>query len=132
MSNSLWSKRLLRYGGIALVIAVLLYLVWVGSNGWDFSTICAGVGLVLFVAAMIYLKQMDIKADRNIAQRIRAEYSSESQPQVFEIYDHLKTRELEYLFLKVLDDAKGNLNEVKKLAALAESIGWKAFLENRW
>jgi hypothetical protein len=41
-------------------------------------------------------------------------------------------KELEYLFAKVLDDAKGDMREVKKLAAVAESIGWKAFLENRW
>ncbi len=49
-----------------------------------------------------------------------------------ELYDQLKAKELEYLFQKVLDDAHGNLDEARKLTGLAESIGWKAFLETRW
>ena len=43
-----------------------------------------------------------------------------------------RTKELEGLFLKILDDARGDVEQVKKLAALAESVGWKAFLENKW
>lgn len=132
MNINAWSKRLLRVIGIPLAIVLVLYLIWSGLNGWGSSDIVAGIGLVLVAGAMIYYKQLEIKADGNVAQRIRTEYSSEVQPQVFEIYQHLKTKELEYLFSKVLDDAKGDLNKVKKLAGLAESIGWKAFLENRW
>jgi hypothetical protein len=81
---------------------------------------------------MGYIRRVDVNADRNMVKRIRAEYPSESQPQVFEIYNHLKTKELEHLFSKVLDDAKGDLNQVKKLAGIAENVGWKAFLENHW
>lgn len=132
MNNAVWSKRLLKYGPIALVIVLLLYLAWVVSSGPGTGTVCAGVGIALFVAAMLYLLRMDIKSDRDITQRIRAEYSPEDQAQVFELYNHLKTKELEYLFLKVLDDAKGDLNQVKKLAALAEGLGSKAFLESHW
>ncbi len=132
MNNGVGSRRILRYGGIALAIVLILYLAWVISSGWGTSTLVAGIAVLLFVAAMIYLRQMDLRSDAQIKQRIRAEYLSESQPQVLELYEHLKTKELEYLFVKVLDDAKGNLNEVKKLAGLAESIGPKAFLETHW
>lgn len=132
MNNGVGSRRILRYGSIALAIVLILYLAWVVSSGWGASTLVAGVAVLLFIAAMLYLRQMDIKSDAQIKQRIRAEYPSESQPQVLELYDRLKTKELEYVFAKVLDDAKGNLNEVKKLAALAESIGSKAFLETHW
>ena len=81
---------------------------------------------------MFYYRQLDIKADREIAQRIKAEFPPESQSEVSDIYYGLKMKELEYLFVKVLDDAKGDMRQVRKLAALAQSIGWKAFLENRW
>ncbi len=132
MNNGVGARRILRYGGIALAIVLILYFAWVISSGWGTSTLVAGAAILLFVAAMIYLRQMDLRSDAQIKQRIRAEYPSQSQPQVLELYDHLKTKELEYLFVKILDDAKGNLNEAKKLAALAESIGSKAFLETRW
>ena len=132
MNKSIVSRRLLRYGGIAVVVALALYLLWVGLHGVGSAEILAGICLVLLIGGMIYLRQSDVRADANIARRIRAEYSSEAQPQVFAIYQHLKTKELEYLFLKILDDAKGDLKEVTKLAGVAESAGWKAFLENHW
>ena len=132
MRTGLSTKRILRYGGIALIIAVILYIGWIDWRGWVTNSICAGVGLVLFAAAMFYFRQLDVKADREIAQRIKAEFPPESQSEVFDIYYGLKIKELEYLFGKVLDDAKGDMREVRKLAALAQSIGWKAFLENRW
>ncbi len=132
MNKSNWSKRLSRYVGIPLAIVLVLYFIWDGSNGWGGWGICAGISLMLVAGAMIYLKRLENISERNIAQRIKAEYSPKIQPQVFKIYEHLKTKEFEGLFLKILDDAKGNLNEVKKLASVAESVGWKAFLENRW
>jgi hypothetical protein len=132
MNMSIWSKKLLRIAGIPVALALILYLIWSIWTGWDFADIVAGVGLVLVLGAMYYLQRMDIISERDITQRIRAEYPPESQPQIFEMYKHLKIKELEYLFAKILDDAHGNLNEVKKLTGLAESIGWKAFLENRW
>jgi hypothetical protein len=132
MNASVWSKRLLKYVGIPLVAGLVLYLLWDGSNGWGSSDIVAGIGLVLVLGGLLYLKQMEVTSERHVAQRIRAEYSPESQLQVFEIYKHLKTKDIEYLFLKVLDDANGDLSQVKKLAGLAESVGWKAFLENHW
>jgi hypothetical protein len=132
MNTNIWSKIILRYGGIALIIAVVLYIGWIGWNGWVTSSICAGIGLVLFAAAVFYYRQLDVKADREIAQRIKNEFPVESQSEVFGLYHGLKMKELEYLFAKVLDDAKGDMREVRKLTALAESLGWKAFLENRW
>ena len=132
MNNSIWSRRLLKYVGFPLVAVLVLYIIWDGSNGWGGAEIFTGIGLLLVAGAMIYLKQLENISEKNIAQRIRAEYPSESQPQVFKIYEHLKTKELEGLFLKMLDDAHGDLNEVKKFASIAESVGWKAFLENRW
>jgi hypothetical protein len=131
MNKSVWSKRAPRVVGM-LVIALILYLIWDSSSGRGGSEIIAGIGLALAVGALLYLKQMENTSERSVAQRIKAEYSPESQPQVFEIYQHLKIKELEGLFLKILDDAHGDLNQVKKLSSVAESMGWRAFLENHW
>ena len=126
MNKTRWSKRLLNYVGILLVIVLVVSLL-LGN-----SEIFTGIGLILVIGAMLYLKQMENVSEKAVSQKIKAEYSSELQPRVFEIYEHLKIKELEGLFLKILDDAKGDLNQVKKLAAVAEGVGWKAFLENRW
>ncbi len=132
MVRSIWSRRLLKYAALPAGAAVVLYLVWVASQGLGTANLCAGIGLLLFIVYMIDLKRSETRADRNIAQRIRAEYPTNDQPQVLELYDRLKSKELEYLFQKVLDDAGGNLVEARKLTGLAESIGWTAFLETRW
>ena len=132
MNKNSWSKRLLRYAGVPLVIALILYMIWDAANGWGFWEISAGIGLMLVIGAMLYLKQMENVSEKTVSQRIRAEYSSELQPQVFEIYEHLKIKELEGLFLKILDDANGDLGKVRRLASVAESVGWGAFLENHW
>jgi hypothetical protein len=132
MNKSGWSKRSLKFLGILLAISLVIYLLWDGSDGWGSSDIVAGLSLLLTIGAIIYQQQIDNKAERAVAQRIKTEYPSESQQQVFDIYRHLKTKELEGLFLKMLDDAKGDVNAIKKFAALAESIGWRAFLENHW
>jgi len=75
---------------------------------------------------------VEIKAEANVTRRIKAEYSAELQPQVFEIYERLKLKELEGLFLKILDDSRGDVKKVRELASLVESVGWKAFIENHW
>ncbi len=132
MNRSIWSKWLLKYAAIPVALILGLFLGWAILKGPQGADICAGVCLLLFIAIMIDLKRSEIRADNEVTRRIRAEYPAESQPKVFELYDRLKAKELEYLFLKVLDDAQGDLNEAKKLSGLAESVGWKAFLENRW
>ena len=81
---------------------------------------------------MLYLRRVEIKAEANVTRRIKAEYSAEIQPQVFEIYERLKLKELEGLFLKILDDSRGDVKKVRELASLVESVGWKAFIENHW
>lgn len=90
------------------------------------------LSLILVFGAIFYLRQMQSVSEKAVSQRIKAEYPTEVQPQVFEIYRHLKIKELEGLFLKILDDAKGDLGQVKKLASVAENVGWKAFLDNKW
>jgi hypothetical protein len=132
MNKSILSKRLLRYVSVPLVVVLVLYMVWGFINGRGLGNVCAGISLLLAIGAILYLKQMENRAEKNVAQRIRAEFSPESQAQVFEIYEHLKLKELEGLFLKILDDANGDVIKVKNLATVAESVGWKAFLENRW
>ncbi len=132
MEKLRWPKRLLKYAGIPLVIALALYILWGAVAGWGFNNVCAGIGLLLVAAAMLYLKQMQDTAEKHVAQRIKAEFPSESQPQVFAVYEHLKIKELEGLFLKILDDANGDLNKVKNLASIAENVGWKEFLGNHW
>jgi hypothetical protein len=81
---------------------------------------------------VLYLRRVEIKAEANVTRRIKAEYSAELQPQVFEIYERLKLKELEGLFLKILDDSRGDVKKVRELASLVESVGWKAFIENHW
>ncbi len=130
MKTGLSPKRILRYGGIALILALILYISW---RGWiTGSSIFAGILLVLFAAAILSFKLREVRADREIARRIKAELPPESQSEVFEIYHGLKMKELEYLFAKVLDDAKGDIREVRRLAALAQSTSSKAFLDNHW
>ena len=113
-------------------VGVLLVIVLIGSLFLGNSGVFTAVGLLLVVLAMLYLKQMEDVSERTVAQRIKAEYPSEIQAQVFEVYNHMKIKELEGLFLKVLDDSHGDINKVRKLASIAESVGWRAFLENHW
>ncbi len=130
--RSIWYKRLLRYAVVPIGVLMLLYLAWAVLRGPRSADIVAVIVLLLFAAVMIDLRRTDAKADRGIADRIRKEFPAESQPEVTELYNRLKTKELEYLFQKVLDDAHGDLNQARKLTGLAESIGWTAFLETRW
>src|SRR5512135_1701369 len=129
MYQSIWFRQLLKYGAIPIGAVAVLYLAWAVLRGQQGADICAGAGLLIFIAYMIGLRRSEVKAERSISQRIRAEYPAEAQPQVFELYERLKAKELEYLFEKVLDDAGGDLGKATKLAGLAETIGWKAFLE---
>jgi len=119
-------KKLPRTVAVLLVIALVISLL-LGN-----SEVCTGIGLLLVAGAMLYLKQMENVSERTVAQRIKAEYPSEIQPQVFGIYEHMKIKEFEGLFLKILDDSNGDVKKVEKLASIAESVGWRAFLENHW
>ena len=119
-------KKLPRTVAVLLVIALVISLL-LGN-----SEFCTGIGLLLVAGAMLYLKQMENVSERTVAQRIKAEYPSEIQPQVFGIYEHMKIKEFEGLFLKILDDSNGDVKKVEKLASIAESVGWRAFLENHW
>ena len=132
MNKSNWSQRVLKYAGVGIVIALVLSLVVDSSNGLGGSEIFTGIALLLAFVAILYLKNLGDVTEREVTRRVRAEYPKEIQPQVFEIYRHLKTRELEGLFTKILDDANGNADKVKKLASVAESVGWKAFIESQW
>lgn len=132
MNGNGWSKKSLRSLGFLLTTALVAYLLWDGSNGWGGSEFFTGIALALVLGAMFYIKQMEVKADKNVIERIKTEYPSELQAQVTETYQHLKIKELEGLFLKILDDADGDWGKLKKLAGVAESVGWKAFLENKW
>lgn len=132
MNGNQWSKRWLGYAGILLVIALVLSLWWDISDGLGGSEIFTTIGLLVVFGVIIYFKRMENASENIVSQRIRAEYPSEAQPQIFEIYEHLKRKELEGLFLKILEDANGDINKVNSLASLAESVGWKAFIENHW
>ncbi len=132
MWRSIWSRRLLKYAAIPVGVALVLYLTWAVLRGPRSADICVAAALLLFAAFLLNLWRAEVRADREIAQQIRAEYPPESQPELFDLYDRLKAKELERLFQKVLDDAHGDLKQAKKLTALAESVGWKAFLEERW
>ena len=132
MNTSGWSRRVLGILGILLAVTLILSLLWDGSNGWGVSDMFTSFGLLLVFGAMLYLWQLQNIAEKSVSQRIKSEYPSELRPKVIEIYRHLKVKELDGLFPKILDDSKGDLNQVKKLASVAENVGWRAFLENKW
>lgn len=132
MITSGWSKRIVGIVGILLAATLILSLLWDGSNGWGGSDIFTAIGLLLVFGAMFYLWQMQNISEKTVSQRIKAKFPSELQPMVLEVYRHLKVKELDGLFLKILDDSKGDLNQVKKLASVAENVGWHSFLENKW
>jgi hypothetical protein len=132
MDTTGWSKRVLVIVGILIAVMLTLSLLWDSSNGWGGSDMFTTVGLLLVLGGMLYLWQMQNISERAVSQRIRADYPSELRPRVMEIYRHLKIKELDGLFLKILDDSKGDLEKVKKLASVAESVSWKAFLDNKW
>ena len=127
-----WSKRVLGTGSMLLAAALILSLLLDGSNGWGGSDLFTALALLLVFGGMFYLWQMQNISEKAVEQRIKAEFPSDLQPQIYEVYRRLRRRELEGLFLKILDDAKGDFNKVKNLASVAENVGWKAFLENKW
>jgi hypothetical protein len=132
VNGSQWSKRWLGHFGILLMITLVLSLWWDISNGLGASEVFTAIGLLMVLGLIIYFKRMENVSENAVSRRIKAEYPAESQPQVFEIYEHLRRKEIEGLFLKILEDAHGDLSKVKSLANLAESVGWKAFIENHW
>ncbi len=132
LMKSIWSKRLLRFAAVPVVVLLVVYLAWAFLRGPRSSDIVAGMALLIFAALVINFRQAEVRADREIAQRIRTEFAAADQPDVLALYNRLKAKELEGLFQKVLDDAHGDLPQAQKLTGLAESMGWRAFLENRW
>ncbi len=128
----IWARRLLKYAAVPVIALLAIYAAWAVMRGPQGADIIVGAALLLLIAYLINMARSEARTDRIIALRIRAEYAPESQPELFALYDRLKFKELEYLFEKVLDDAGGSLPEARKLAALAQSIGWRAFLESRW
>ena len=96
------------------------------------SEIFTAIGLLLVLGVIVYFKRKENVSENAVSKRIRAEYPADSQPQVYEIYEQLKSKELGGLFLKILEDAHGDVTQVKSLAKLAESVGRRAFLENHW
>lgn len=126
MISNIVPRRLLNYVGIFLVSALVVSL-FLGN-----SEACTGIGLLLVAGAMLYLKRQENVSEQDVAKRIKAEYPVESQAHVREIYKQMKIKEMEGLFQKILDDSKGDALKVEKLASVAESVGWKAFLDNHW
>jgi len=118
--------------GILIVIILVLSLPWSGLSGFGISAILARIALALVLWAMFYLKRMEKVSEKAVSQKINADYPSESRREVFQIYQHLKVKEIEGLFLKILDEANGDVDRIKQLANIAEGVGWTAFLENRW
>jgi hypothetical protein len=132
MNKVIWAQNALRYAGIGIVAALVVSIVWDSSDGIGGSEIFTGIALLLAIGSILYLKSMQDVSERDVTRRIRTEYSPENQKVVFDVYRQMKTKELEGLFSKILDDANGDASKVKKLASVAESIGWKAFIENEW
>lgn len=121
-----------QYLWFGTILILVLFITWDTSNGLGSSEILAGLALLLVLGAFLYLKNMQNVSEIDITQRIKAEYPIDSQPQIFEAYRRLKIKELEGLFSKILDDAKGDPEKVNKMVSVAEGVGWKAFIENKW
>ena len=125
-------QRIIYYAGVGIIVTLLISLTVSSANGLRGSDIFSGIALLLAFGAMLYLRNMQVVSEREVRQRITREYSPAERSQVFEAYQHLKVKELEGLFLKILDDANGDPHKVIKLTSIAENIGWAAFLENHW
>ena len=126
MTTSRMSKKWLNVLGILLTVALVISLLLGSSEAFT------GIGLLLVAIAMLYLKYQENISENEVARKIKAEYPAESQQRVRKIYEHMKIKEMEGLFQKILDDSKGDVQKVKRLASVAENVGWKAFLENHW
>ena len=126
MTTSIMSKQWLNALGILLTVALVISLLLGSSEAFT------GIGLLLVAIAMLYLKYQENISENEVARKIKAEYPAESQQRVREIYEHVKIKEMEGLFQKILDDSKGDVQKVERLANVAENVGWKAFLENHW
>lgn len=126
MMTSRMSKKWLNVLGILLTVALVISLLLGSSEAFT------GIGLLLVAIAMLYLKYQENISENEVARKIKAEYPAESQQRVREIYEHMKIKEMEGLFQKILDDSKGDVQKVERLANVAENVGWKAFLENHW
>lgn len=126
MMTSRMSKKWLNALGILLTVALVISLLLGSSEAFT------GIGLLLVAIAMLYLKYQENISENEVARRIKTEYPAESQQHVREIYEHMKIKEMEGLFQKILDDSKGDVQKVERLASVAENVGWKAFLENHW
>ena len=126
MTTSRMSKKWLNALGILLTVALVISLLLGSSEAFT------GIGLLLVAIAMLYLKYQENISENEVARKIKAEYPAESQQRVREIYEHMKIKEMEGLFQKILDDSKGDVQKVERLANVAENVGWKAFLENHW
>jgi hypothetical protein len=124
--TSRMSKKWLNVLGILLTVALVISLLLGSSEAFT------GIGLLLVAIAMLYLKYQENISENEVARKIKAEYPAESQQRVREIYEHMKIKEMEGLFQKILDDSKGDVQKVERLANVAENVGWKAFLENHW
>ena len=120
------SKHLLKYASIFLILVLGTSLLLGNSN------VCTAAGILLIAVAMLYLRQQEVVSEKEVARRIKAEFPTESQSHILEVYEHMKIKEMEGLFQKILDDAKGDVAKVERLASVAESVGWKAFLESHW
>lgn len=118
--------------GIVTAGVLILSLAWDSSNGFGGSEIFTGIALLLVVGAILYLFRMENISEREVLLRIRGEFSPEAQAEALKSYQHLKTKELEGLFTKILDEANGDLGKVKQLSSVAESVGWKAFINNHY
>jgi|GEM_PF-3110058 len=119
-------KKWMEYTAVFLIAALVLSLL-IGNSG-----LCTLFGLLLVAGAMLYLRQQENVTEQDVALRIKAEYPAESQQHVYEIYEHLKIKEMDGLFQKILDESKGDVEKVEKLASVAESVGWNSFLDNHW
>lgn len=132
MKSTIKFRELISYAGLGIIITLVISLLLSTSDGLRGSDIFSGIALFLALGAMLYLRNLQAVSEREVRQRIAKEFSTAEQPLVFESYRHLKARELEGLFLKILDDAQGDLSKVRKLASIAESTSWTSFLEGRW
>jgi len=124
--------RIIYYAGVGIIVALVISLIQSSSHGLRGSDIFSGIALLLALGAILYLRNMQAFSEREIWQRITKEYSPAERSQILEAYRHLKVKELEGLFLKILDDANGDSHKVMKLTSIAENIGWAGFLENHW
>ena len=113
-------------GGYIASLIMLIgggYLIWINIQKGGCAGIGLGVILITVAGIMAYLIT-PIDADKRVLRKIE-EFPPELQPQVLKMYEAFRPNH-PGLFLKILEKAKGNVNEVERISKVVQDSNFDA------